>query len=130
MKHREEDPLPPRKSTFDIDYWREVAQRKFYTVSKQAQAFWNGLEQHDTSSWQRRVHTMGVRLMARIDPNETFLRHLHINDSSVIVFHAPNLDSQQVHKSVLEVAQMYPHFHFRIVAIVRNMTTIIPTGDN
>ncbi len=39
-------------------------------------------------------------------------------------------DAPVVNKSVLEVAQMYPHFHFRIVAIVRNMITIIPTGEN
>ncbi|MDX1522502.1 MAG: NAD-binding protein, partial [Anaerolineae bacterium] len=32
-------------------------------------------------------------------------------------------------KTVSEVAQMYPRFHFRIVAIVRNAMTIIPTGD-
>jgi trk system potassium uptake protein TrkA len=35
-----------------------------------------------------------------------------------------------VNKSISEVAQLYPHVHFRIVAIVRNANTIIPTGEN
>lgn len=39
-------------------------------------------------------------------------------------------DAPVVNKTVSEVAQMYPHVHFRIVAIVRNANTVIPTGDN
>jgi trk system potassium uptake protein TrkA len=39
-------------------------------------------------------------------------------------------DAPVVNKTVSEVAKMYPHIHFRIVAIVRNVNTIIPTGEN
>lgn len=35
-----------------------------------------------------------------------------------------------VNKSISQVAQMFAGVHFRIVAIVRNMNTIIPTGEN
>jgi len=35
-----------------------------------------------------------------------------------------------VNKSISEIAQMYRHLNFRIVAIVRNAKTIIPTGEN
>jgi trk system potassium uptake protein TrkA len=35
-----------------------------------------------------------------------------------------------VNKSISEIAQMYAHLNFRIVAIVRNAKTIIPTGEN
>jgi trk system potassium uptake protein TrkA len=43
----------------------------------------------------------------------------------IIEPHAP-----VVNKSISEVAQMYRHLNFRIVAIVRNAQTIIPTGEN
>lgn len=35
-----------------------------------------------------------------------------------------------VNKSIMEIAQIHPHLNFRIVAIVRNAKTIIPTGSN
>lgn len=35
-----------------------------------------------------------------------------------------------VNQSISEIAQIYAHLHFRIVAIVRNSRTIIPTGGN
>ncbi len=40
------------------------------------------------------------------------------------------LEAPVANKSIMEIAQMYPHLKFRIVAIVRNARTIIPTGIN
>ncbi|HMQ50947.1 MAG TPA: Trk system potassium transporter TrkA [Anaerolineae bacterium] len=39
-------------------------------------------------------------------------------------------DAPVVNRTISEVAQMYAHLKFRIVAVVRNAKTIIPTGDN
>ncbi len=39
-------------------------------------------------------------------------------------------NSPVVNKSIMEVAQLYPELNFRIVAMVRNARTIIPSGDN
>ena len=35
-----------------------------------------------------------------------------------------------VNKTIIEVAQTYAHLNFRIVAVVRNQQTVIPTGNN
>ncbi|MCB0194289.1 MAG: Trk system potassium transporter TrkA [Anaerolineae bacterium] len=35
-----------------------------------------------------------------------------------------------VNKTIIEIARTYSHLNFRIVAVVRNQQTIIPTGDN